>query len=188
MDVLVATATGIVLAASAGLRAFMPLFAAGVAARTLGWDLAPRMQWLSSDAALLVFGIATVVEVVADKIPLLDHALDAVHTILGPIAGAVAGLSVWLHFPPVVAAVLALVIGVPVAGGVHVFAATARIKSTVLTGGSMNPVASLIEDVLSVGAIALAVLVPLIALALVVALLIVLGRRVRRASRPSANV
>ena len=188
MNVAIATATGIVLAASAGLRAFMPLFAAGFAARTLGWDLAPRMQWLSSDAALLVFGIATVAEVVADKVPLVDHALDAVHTIIGPIAGAVAGLSTWLHFPPVVAAVLAIVIGVPAAGGVHLFAATTRLKSTALTGGTLNPVASLIEDVVSLGAIALAVLVPLIALALVVALLIVLGRRASRASGRSAKV
>jgi hypothetical protein len=88
MSLLIAAAAGVVLAASAGLRAFMPLFAAGLASRTLDWELASSMQWLSSDAALVSLGVATVAEVIADKIPVVDHVLDAIHTVLGPIAGA----------------------------------------------------------------------------------------------------
>ena len=89
---LVAIAAGIVLASSAGLRAFVPLFAVGVASRTFGWDVATQMQWLASNTALTCFGIASALEIAADKIPVVDHALDAVHTIIGPIAGALAGI------------------------------------------------------------------------------------------------
>lgn len=187
MSILIAVAAGIVLAASAGLRAFVPLFAVGVASRTLGWDLASEMQWLASNTALTCLGIASALEVAADKVPVVDHALDAVHTIIGPIAGALAGLSVWLHFPPGVAAVLALAVGAPIAGGVHLLAATTRVKSSVVSGGTLNPVASTVEDGLTVGAIAIAIFAPLLALALTIVLLVVLGRYVARRLRRSAD-
>ena len=180
MDVVIALATGTVLAASAGLRAFMPLFAAGLAARTVGWDLAPQMQWLASNTALLTLGVASLAEVAADKVPVVDHALDAVHTVVGPIAGILAGLAVWLHFPPAVAAVLAIVVGAPVAGGVHLLAATTRIKSSVVSGGALNPVASVAEDALSVGALVVVVFLPLVALALVVLIAVAMVRLIRR--------
>lgn len=187
MSILIAVAAGIMLAASAGLRAFVPLFAVGVASRTLGWDLATEMQWLASNTALTCLGIASALEVAADKVPVVDHALDAVHTIIGPIAGALAGLSVWLHFPPGVAAVLALAVGAPIAGGVHLLAATTRVKSSVVSGGTLNPVASTVEDGLTVGAIAIAIFAPLLALALTIVLLVVLGRYVARRLRRSPD-
>jgi hypothetical protein len=183
VSILFAVAAGVVLAASAGLRAFVPLFAVGVASRVIGWDLATEMQWLASNTALTCFGIASALEVTADKVPVVDHALDAVHTIIGPIAGALAGLSVWLHFPPAVAAVLALVVGAPIAGGVHLLAATTRVKSSAVSGGTLNPVASTVEDGVTIGAIAVAIFAPLLALALTIVLLVVAGRFVARRLR-----
>jgi Domain of unknown function (DUF4126) len=186
MSVLLAIAAGVVLAASAGLRAFVPLFAVGVASRTFGWDVAPEMQWLASNTALTCLGIASALEVAADKIPVVDHALDAVHTIIGPIAGALAGLSVWLHFPPAVGAMLALMVGAPIAGGVHLLAATTRVKSTAVSGGTLNPVASTIEDGLTLGAVVIAIAAPLIALALAIVLVVLLARFVSRRFRSAA--
>jgi Domain of unknown function (DUF4126) len=183
MSVLLAIAVGVVLAASAGLRAFVPLFAVGVASRTFGWDLATQMQWLASNTALTVFGVASALEIAADKIPVVDHVLDAVHTIIGPIAGALAGLSVWLHFPPAVATVLALMVGAPIAGGVHLVAATTRVKSTAVSGGTLNPVASTVEDGVTIGAVVVAILAPLLALVLAIVLLVMLTRFVRRRFR-----
>ncbi len=186
MTILVAIAAGVVLAASAGLRAFVPLFAVGVASRTFGWDVANEMQWLASNTALTCFGIASALEVAADKIPVVDHALDAVHTIIGPIAGALAGLSVWLHFPPTVAAVLAIAVGAPVAGGVHLLAATTRVKSSVVSGGTLNPVASTVEDGVTLGAILIAILAPVLALVLAIVLFVVVGRYIVKRRRSPA--
>jgi hypothetical protein len=183
VSILVAIAAGIVLAASAGLRAFVPLFAVGVASRTFGWEVASQMQWLASNTALTCFGIASILEVAADKIPVVDHALDAVHTIIGPIAGALAGLSVWLHFPPGVATVLALAVGAPVAGAVHFLAATTRVKSSVVSGGTLNPIASTVEDGLTVSAIVIAIVAPLLALALTILLVLVVARVIARRRR-----
>jgi hypothetical protein len=185
VSILLAIAAGVVLAASAGLRAFVPLFAVGFASRTFGWDVATEMQWLASNTALTCFGIASVLEIAADKIPVVDHALDAVHTIIGPIAGALAGLSVWMHFPPVVATALAVAVGAPIAGGVHFLAATTRIKSSVVSGGTLNPVASTVEDGLTVSAIVIAIVAPLLALALTIVLLVVIGRFIAKRRRRS---
>lgn len=186
VSILLAVAAGVVLAATAGLRAFVPLFAVGVASRTLGWDLASEMQWLASNTALTCFGIASALEVAADKVPIVDHALDAVHTIIGPIAGALAGLSVWLNFPPAVATVLAIAVGAPIAGGVHALAATTRLKSSVVSGGTLNPVASTVEDGITVGAILIAIFAPLLALTLTILLLVVVGRFIAKRRRSAA--
>ena len=190
-SVLIAAAAGIVLAATAGLRAFMPLFAAGVAARTLGWELSSSMHWLASTPALVGLGVATVVEIVADKVPVVDHVLDAIHTFLGPLAGALAALSVWVHVPPPVAMALAIMVGAPIAGGVHVLAAATRLKSTLTTGGTMNPVASTVEDGVSIGSILITLLAPVLTTILALIILIIVGRfvsrRLTRAQNPAGS-
>jgi hypothetical protein len=163
MGLLFAAAAGIVLAASAGLRAFMPLFGLGVAARVMDWPIAPSMQWLASDAGLLGLGIATVLELAADKVPVIDHILDLVHTVAGPLAGALVAFSAWGEFPVAAAMILALALGAPVAGGVHAIAAATRVKSTVASGGTLNPAVSVAEDGVSIGAILVALLVPVVA-------------------------
>jgi len=184
---LIAGACGIVLAASAGLRAFMPLFGVGLASRLLDWSIAPSMEWLSTDVGLVGLGIATAVELAADKIPVVDHTLDVVHTIAGPLAGALAAFSLWGDWPPAVAGILAISLGAPVAGIVHAISATTRLKSTMFTGGAFNPAVSLAEDGISVGAILIALLLPILAFILAVVVLIVILRYVmRRGNRRAA--
>ena len=166
VETLAAAATGIALAASAGLRAFLPLFAAGVAARWFQWPLASSVGWLSSDAALVIFGLASTVEVLADKVPAVDHLLDLLQTVLSPIAGAVAALAGVQGWPAPFALALAIIIGAPVAGGFHAIGALTRLKSTAATAGTANPVLSALEDVLATVIIVLAFLAPLIVLLL----------------------
>ena len=101
---LVVIAAGVVLAASAGLRAFMPLFGVGLASRFFDWSIAPSMEWMASDVGLVGLGVATVVELVADKVPLVDHTLDVLHTVVGPLAGALVAFSLSADLPPAVGA------------------------------------------------------------------------------------
>ena len=42
----------------------------------------------------MLFGVATAIEVIGDKIPAVDHALDVIGTPLRPLAGAVLAASV----------------------------------------------------------------------------------------------
>src|SRR5687767_9985728 len=186
-ELLFAGAAGVVLAAAAGLRAFMPLFALGLGSRLLDWSIAPSMEWMSTDVGLIGLGIATVVELLADKVPLVDHTLDVLHTVVGPLAGALVASSLSADLPPAVGAILALALGAPVAGGVHLIAALTRVKSSVMSAGSFNPALSLVEDVVTVGAIAVAIFIPLLTLFIAPILIgVVLGHLFRRFSRRSA--
>lgn len=181
-----AAACGILLAASAGLRAFMPLFGVGVAARLLDWPIAPSMEWLATDAGLVGLGVATAVELAADKVPVVDHVLDAVHMIAGPLAGALVTFSIWGDWPPAVAGILAVALGAPVAGLVHAVSATTRFKSTVVSGGAFNPVVSTAEDGISIAAILIALLLPFLAFALAIVVVVLLVRFVtHQRARPA---
>jgi hypothetical protein len=124
------------------------------------------VRWLASDAALVIFGLASVVEVLADKVPAVDHALDLLQTVVSPIAGAVAALAALQGWPAPFALALAIMVGAPVAGGFHAMGALTRVKSTAATAGAANPMLSALEDVLAGVIIVLAFLAPLVVLAL----------------------
>jgi hypothetical protein len=186
VEALPAIATGVVLAASAGLRAFLPVFSAGLAVRLLGLPLPGYLAWMDDTAALVLFGVATVLEVLGDKVPVVDHALDAVQSFSKPLLAALAATPFLYQLSPesgAYAVALGLILGAPLALTVHGAKATARVGSTAATGGVGNPLLSAVEDVSAVGAIVLVFLAPLLALALTAALLYVLLRlawRVRR--------
>ncbi len=162
---------GVSLAASCGLRAFLPPFVVGLAVRLgatevlLGrpLELNPAFAWLSSTPALVVFGVAVVVELVADKVPVVDHALDLVQTLVRPLAGMLVVAANLRDLPPLPAAVIGLVLGGTIAGGVHVAKAKIRLLSTLGTGGAASPVLSGIEDLLSLVGSVLAVLAAVLA-------------------------
>ena len=178
-------ALAMALAACAGLRAWLPLLLTGVLARAGVLDLGQAYGFLASNQALAAFGLATVVELVADKVPALDHALDAVSTVLRPAAGTLLAASVlWPVSDPLAALVLGLAIGAPAALVPHGLKAGLRAASTALTAGIANPVLSLIEDVAAVVMFIVAVVAPLlIASLLLLAGVLVVGLLARRRPR-----
>jgi hypothetical protein len=169
---LVSIALGLGLAAAAGFRVFVPLFALGIAARA-GWvALADGFQWLGSDPALIAFGTATVVEVVAYHVPFLDHLLDVLATPGAVVAGALASAAVLTDLPPVVKWTVAVIAGGGAAGLVQSATVLARVGSTTLTGGLGNVLFASFELFGAVGTVILAITLPLVAVALVLALLV----------------
>lgn len=178
---------GIALAAAVGLRAFLPLLLVSLGGR-FGWvDLNPDMAFLSGDIALIALVIATILEIGADKIPIVDHFLDVSATFVRPAAGAVAGMAMFADLPQPVAIGLALVLGT-ISLGTHAGRAQLRVGSTVTTGGTANPVVSAVEDGVSGGISLLAILVPILAgiVALLFLLLLFLTlRKLRRLVRNS---
>lgn len=180
-EYLPAMAMAIALAAAAGLRAWLPLFAAGGLARLGVFELGASFQFLASDNALLLFGLATAIELVGDKIPAVDHALDVIGTPLRPLAGALLAASVLgTVADPLTAAVLGIAVGAPSALVPHVAKSALRAASSATTGGLANPALSFIEDAAAVVLLILAVLVPLVTVALVIATLFLATRWLRR--------
>jgi hypothetical protein len=180
-------AMGFALAATVGLRTFLPLLAAGLLGRFGYVDLGHSFEWMSGLPALVVFGSAVVFEVLADKVPGLDHALHLVESFVKPIAGTLVAASLFTGLDPMMAVVLGLIGGGTIAGAVHVAKGTTRAASTALTGGLGNPILSLLDDVLAVGGIVLAFLAPIVAALIVIVLVIGGLRLLLRARRRRAS-
>jgi hypothetical protein len=165
-------AMGIGLAACAGLRAFLPLLVVGVVGRLELIPLTRYFEWLASWPALVVFGVAVVVEILGDKFPVVNHFLDVMQSFVKPVAGTILAASVLAELSPLQATVLGLVAGGTSAGVVHVAKAKLRLAATLASAGIANPVLSVIEDLGAfVGSIA-AIVVPLLMLFLLILFLI----------------
>jgi hypothetical protein len=173
-----AIGAGVALSAACGLRAFLPLLVLGIASRSGLVHLAPKVQWLTSDAALIALGVATVLELAGDKIPVVDHALDAVGLVLRPAAAWLASYALLIHWPTPWSQIVALTLAL-IALGIQGAKAKLRLGSSALTLGTANPLLSIVEDVLSLGMAAAALVVPLLALAAAILLAVALGRRKR---------
>jgi hypothetical protein len=110
----------------------------------------------------VTFGAATLVEIVGDKFPAIDHALDAVGTVLRPIAGALVSASVLYQVEdPLWALGIGLLVGAPTAAVPHAAKAATRGLSSSFTLGLANPVLSFVEDATALALAALALLLPL---------------------------
>lgn len=164
---------GLGLAAASGLRTFLPLLMVALAARfgMFGVELNGAAAWLASDSALAALGIAATVEFAGDKLPVVDHLLDAVGTVVRPLAGALAAASVFAGADPVTAGVAGLIVGAPTALAVHGAKAGARGVANSSTAGFAAPVLSFFEDALTVLIVALAVAAPLLVPVLLLVLL-----------------
>ncbi len=177
------------LSASAGLNAYLPLLIVALTARFTNWiTLAPPFDLLAHPISLAVITILLIIETFADKIPAFNHVNDIIQTLIRPTAGAIlfaASTQVITQLHPVVA----IVLGILVAGGVHVAkAAVIRPTVTAITGGIANPVVSIIEDVIAAVVSILAIVLPAILTALVIiCTAFILWMLWRRANREAAQ-
>jgi hypothetical protein len=182
-------AMGIGLAACAGIRAWLPLLMAGGLARWGIIELGDSFQFISSDRALILFGVATVIEILADKVPAVDHALDSLSTVLRPAAGSLLAASVlWQVSDPLTALALGVAIGAPTSLVPHAAKSLLRAASTTFTGGLANPFISILEDLMAVALFVLTVLIPVVVAAILVLIGLVVARRLaRRTPAPLAT-
>jgi hypothetical protein len=183
-----AVALAIALAACSGLRALLPIFLTGLAARTGLIAIGPTFHFLTTDRALLIFGLAALLEMIGDKVPAVDHALDVVHTFLRPLSGSLlAAAALGTVTEPLHAVVIGFILGAPTAIVPHAVKSTARLASTVMTGGLANPLLSFLEDGLVIVLFAVAVISALAAVVLAVLLFVWVWRRRARNARLAAS-
>lgn len=183
--------TGTVLAASAGLNAYIPLLGLGLMARfTSLIDLPGGWSWLANEWSLGIVAVLLVIEMVVDKVPALDSVNDVLQTAIRPAAGGLAfsagsaSETVAVSDPAAFvtsAQVWPFVVGVLVALVPHLLKAIARPALNLVTAGAGAAVMSVLEDIGAVVLTVLAVIVPVLALVTLVVVLVWLVRRLRRA-------
>jgi len=190
MELLLGVFTAFGLSASAGLNAYIPLLVIGVIAHYTDWlTLSNPWDLLANPWVLIVLGFLVIVEMLADKIPAVNHINDAIQTFVRPVAGAIAfaaSAKVITDVNPV----LALICGLLVAGSVHaVKAGAVRPVVTATTGGAGNVPVSIAEDIFSTIMSILAIVVPiLVAVLLVLMIVLFIWWRQRRREKALRNV
>ena len=176
---------GIGLAASVGFRVFVPLFVLSLASYFNFWELNASWQWIGSLAAVITFGVATLVEVLGYYIPFIDNLLDTIAVPLATIAGTAVMVSTVSDLSPVITWALAIIAGGGTAAALLIAAGATRITSTVSTAGFGNPVVSTIETGTSVIMSIVSIFLPIIAFILVLFVLYIIFKLYKKI-KPSA--
>lgn len=163
MELLTGILSAFGLSASAGLNAYIPLLAIGVTAHYTDLiKLSSPWDTLADPWILILLGVLVIIEMLADKIPAVNHINDIIQTFIRPAAGAVvfaASARVVSDIHPV----FALGCGLLIAGSVHaVKSAAIRPAVTATTGGAANIPVSIAEDILALVTSILAVLIPIL--------------------------
>ena len=158
------------LAFASGLNAYLPMLAFSLAVRWLKlYKVNQHFAFVTQGWFIVVLVILTLLDFVADKIPVIDHAWNAIHTFVRPVAGAIVAIVASSHaLLPVttgdhvqsgtalvafsaipvagIGLVVIFIVGAALATLSHTTKSTARLFSTITTAGFFNAILSLIED------------------------------------------
>lgn len=174
------------LGAASGLNAWIPLLGLGLAGRLGVVELTEPFDRLESTGVLIALAVVFLLDLVGDKVPVVDHVLHAVGTVIAPISGAIvfgAQENLLSQSAPWAAAVAGMVLG----ESVHLARSGVRPAVTAGTGGVGNPVLSAIEDATAFVLTVLAVVVPVLAFVAVIVVTVWAWRRVLRWRRRRAE-
>ncbi|MBO81069.1 DUF4126 domain-containing protein [Citromicrobium bathyomarinum] len=176
-----------------GWRLYATVLITGLAMRS-GWVPLPEqlqmLDVLANPWVLGIAGVGAVMEFFADKVMWLDSIWDAVHSLIRPVGGALLALAIIDPGDPTWQ-VIAFLLGGGAAFAAHAGKASARAAVNTSPEPVSNVMVSTAEDVATVGLLALAIANPVIAaviavglLALSIALIVLVGRTLRRIFRP----
>ncbi len=172
MEVIVALCLGVSLSAACGFRVFMPALAMSLAANYGDFTLSPGLAWIGTEPAMIAFGVATIVEVLAYYIPVVDNLLDMIEIPTAIAVGTVLTAANLGDIDPVLQWSLAAIAGGGTAGIIESATSVTRLASTGMTGGIGNIVLATIEALSAAVLSILALTLPLLAAGLVVGLLV----------------
>ena len=161
-EILAAVALGIGLSASVGFRVFIPMLVASVAAHFNIIPLTESFSWLGSWPAMISFGTAAVVEVLAYYIPFVDNLLDTVTTPLAVGAGTLLMTSVLPVDNELMKWIMGFVVGGGAAATMQSGSVLSRLTSSKFTAGTANPVVSTGENVAALGSSLTALFFPVV--------------------------
>lgn len=175
-----AVLVGIGLSAACGFRVFVPLLGVSIAALAGYLQLSPEFAWLGSWPALVALAVATVLEIGAYSVPYIDHLMDVIAAPAAIVAGTLLMASLLGDASPFLRWSLAVIAGGGAAGIVQAGSMILRGGSTLLTGGGGNLLVAGLEFAGAIVMTVLALLLPLLTLAGLLAMAFVVIRFIVR--------
>lgn len=172
MEIILALCLGVTLSAASGFRLFVPPLALSLTALYGDLELSSGFSWVGTYPTAIALGIATVVEILAYYIPVVDNLLDTVEIPTAVAIGTLLTAANLGDVNPLLQWSLAAIAGGGTAGIIETFTAMTRVASTGMTGGTGNFLVATAEA-LSSGVLSILALTILpLGVALVIALLI----------------
>ncbi len=158
---------------TAGINLYATVAIIGLAER-YGWvDLPAQFHVFDNDVVIYGALAMYAIEFLADKIPWIDTVWDTVHTLVRPLGGALIAVAALGEAAPLLQAIIALM-GATVAASTHVTKAGSRAAINTSPEPLSNSAMSLAEDGLVIGIGFLTLVVPIVALLVTVALLLLI--------------
>lgn len=173
METLQLLGVAVGLASLAGFNLYLVVFLTGLAVRFDWIALSPAYQKLGVLADPIVIGVAGVLfamEFLADKVPWVDSAWDAVHTAIRPVGAALLAILVLGDSDPVFNVVVAL-LAAWLGFTTHALKATVRLQANASPEPLSNVALSVAEDATVVMGLGLIFHYPIVALAVAVVFL-----------------
>jgi len=179
------------LSASAGLNAYIPLLVVALLARYTDLiHLQEPWNLMTSWWVIGVLILLTVVEILADAFPGVNHVNDVIQSFIRPTAGAIVFAATASQIGEV-KPVFALIAGLLVSGGVHAVKALAvRPAVNAATGGLGNVPASIAEQATSTVVSVLSIIIPVVIACILVLVTTIIVTRIiykKRRQTPGSN-
>jgi hypothetical protein len=147
---------------AAGVDLYATVAILGLAGR-FGWvQLPPQYQVFDNNWIIGIAIALYVLEFIADKIPWVDSAWDAMHTVIRPLGGALIAVATLGHASPALQTVVGL-LGGALAASSHFTKAGARVMANASPEPFSNWILSFTEDAFVIGLGFLALRYPLAA-------------------------
>jgi hypothetical protein len=175
METFISLVIGIALSAAAGFRLLVPFLVMSIAAIFGHFPISPDVQWVGTYPALEALGVAVLVETLLYYIPWLDHLMDAIALPASMIAGTLITASFGTDLNPFLQWSLAVVAGGGTAGAIKGLTGLSRLTSTATTGGFGNFIVTTLELIGAVVLSGLAIVLPKLAFALALLLIVLLA-------------
>ena len=172
MEIILALCLGVTLSAASGFRLFLPPLALSLTALYGDLELSSGFQWVGTYPTAIALGIATLVEILAYYIPVVDNLLDTIEIPTAVGIGTLLTAANLGDVNPLLQWSLAAIAGGGTAGIIETFTAMTRMASTGMTGGTGNFLVATTEA-LSSGVLSILALTILpLGIALVIGLLV----------------
>ena len=190
MDILTSFGRTMGFSFAAGLNLYATVALLGLASR-YGWVALPPQYQVFDNSWIIGAALALyVIEFVADKIPWVDTAWDAVHTVIRPVGGAVIAVATLGEKSPATETMVALM-GGALAASTHFSKSGTRVLANASPEPFTNWFLSIAEDlfVVGLGVLALkfpaaAAVVVIVGLALIIAFAAWIVKAVKRRFNP----
>jgi hypothetical protein len=147
---------------AAGVNLYATVAILGLASRYQWVDLPPQYRVFDNHWIIGAAIVLYVVEFFADKIPWVDSAWDAIHTVIRPVGGALIAVASIGHASPVTETLVALA-GAALAASTHLTKAGTRAVANTSPEPFSNWILSVSEDGFAIGLGLLALKYPLAA-------------------------